>query len=276
MQPVTHTPATSPINYDVHGYSTILIQIPCSSGFNGECFDVHTHCYHLGQGHRVYSPALKRFTRPDFLSPFGRGGVNSYAYCNGDPINFIDPHGTNGVFQRSLKWIGTRKFRKHSRVDMSHARSNAKLAGEMYEKEILSYEQKRKENVIGKLKYVSTREPDLFDNVVQYLPPGALHKATRHLWSGDPLAKWAQRISDEAYVNHHSKVLRGDISYHADGRLNSSAVFRLKSLEESILKANRPYTFVNSQDYVDPEAELELSISKANKLRRKLERLRKY
>ncbi|WP_236692873.1 hypothetical protein [Pseudomonas sp. 10-1B] len=146
----------------------------------------------------------------------------------------------------------------------------------MYEKEILSYEQKRKESVIGKLKYVSTRKPAVLDNVLQYLPPGALHKATRHLWSGDPLAKWTQRISDQAYVNHHSKVLHGDISYHTDGRLNSSAVFRLESLEKSILKANRPYTLADSQDYAMPEIQLELSISRANKLRRKLESLRKY
>lgn len=53
----------------------------------------------LGNGHRVYSPALMRFQSPDRLSPFGRGGVNAYAYCGGDPINRIDPSG------RFFHWI---------------------------------------------------------------------------------------------------------------------------------------------------------------------------
>jgi len=33
------------------------------------------------------------FLSPDPLSPFGEGGINPYAYCSGDPINFRDPSG---------------------------------------------------------------------------------------------------------------------------------------------------------------------------------------
>ncbi|ANN67452.1 hypothetical protein BAU06_15110 [Bordetella bronchialis] len=34
-----------------------------------------------------------RFNAPDFYSPFGPGGINSYAYCAADPVNRIDPSG---------------------------------------------------------------------------------------------------------------------------------------------------------------------------------------
>jgi RHS repeat-associated protein len=66
----------------------------CSSlGFNGERRDPTTGHYLLGLGYRAYNPALMRFNSPDTLGPFRKGGVNSYAYCTGDPVNFIDPSG---------------------------------------------------------------------------------------------------------------------------------------------------------------------------------------
>ena len=34
-----------------------------------------------------------RFHSRDSLSPFGKGGLNGYAYCAGDPVNRIDPSG---------------------------------------------------------------------------------------------------------------------------------------------------------------------------------------
>ena len=62
-------------------------------GFNGEPRDPVTGCYHLGNGYRMYSPSLMRFQAVDTCSPFGKGGINAYAYCLGDPINQSDPSG---------------------------------------------------------------------------------------------------------------------------------------------------------------------------------------
>ncbi|VVP61580.1 hypothetical protein PS870_06378 [Pseudomonas fluorescens] len=62
-------------------------------GFNGERIAPVLGGYHLGNGYRLYSPSLRRFTSPDNLSPFGAGGINPYAYCKGDPINNTDPTG---------------------------------------------------------------------------------------------------------------------------------------------------------------------------------------
>lgn len=61
--------------------------------FCGQHRDAFTGYYLLGDGHRCYNPSLMRFASPDTLSPFGRGGINAYAYCEGDPINRSDPSG---------------------------------------------------------------------------------------------------------------------------------------------------------------------------------------
>jgi RHS repeat-associated protein len=66
-------------------------------GFNGEWKDELLQGYALGNGHRLYCPALMRFFSPDVLSPFGKGGVNTYSYCQGDPVNRLDPTGGAGV-----------------------------------------------------------------------------------------------------------------------------------------------------------------------------------
>ncbi|POD73867.1 RHS repeat-associated core domain-containing protein [Pseudomonas syringae group genomosp. 3] len=62
-------------------------------GFNGELLDDITGHYLLGNGYRAYNPVLMRFNSPDSLSPFGKGGLNAYAYCGGDPVNRTDPDG---------------------------------------------------------------------------------------------------------------------------------------------------------------------------------------
>lgn len=68
-------------------------QIDLLPGFNGERSDPISGSYHLGNGYRTYNPVLMRFNCPDSQSPFGDGGINPYAYCTGDPINFTDPSG---------------------------------------------------------------------------------------------------------------------------------------------------------------------------------------
>lgn len=62
-------------------------------GFNGERRDPVTGHYLLGNGYRAFNPVLMRFNSPDSWSPFGKGGVNAYGYCTGDPINKEDPTG---------------------------------------------------------------------------------------------------------------------------------------------------------------------------------------
>lgn len=61
--------------------------------FMGQWFDPLVQGYLLGNGLRLYIPVIMRFLSSDSLSPFGAGGINGYAYCSGDPVNFHDPSG---------------------------------------------------------------------------------------------------------------------------------------------------------------------------------------
>ncbi|MFV3288773.1 RHS repeat-associated core domain-containing protein [Pseudomonas sp. NY11955] len=78
--------------YSPYGFSSARNNL-AMVGFTGERRDTQTGYYPLGHGHRLFSPALRRFIGPDELSPFASGGLNAYAYCAGDPINYSDPSG---------------------------------------------------------------------------------------------------------------------------------------------------------------------------------------
>jgi hypothetical protein len=45
-----------------------------------------------------------RFLSADVLSPFGRGGLNAYIYCLGDPVNRVDPSGHISI-RRFWRWL---------------------------------------------------------------------------------------------------------------------------------------------------------------------------
>lgn len=78
-------------NYSPYGNACTLPSSNTLFGFNREWMDLHG-LYSLGN-YRFYSPALMRFCSPDSWSPFGKGGISTYAYCAGDPINRSDPTG---------------------------------------------------------------------------------------------------------------------------------------------------------------------------------------
>ena len=79
--------------YSPYGHRSPESGLMSLLGFNGERRDPVTGHYLLGNGYRAFNPVLMRFNSPDSLSPFGKGGVNGYAYCLGDPVNLVDPTG---------------------------------------------------------------------------------------------------------------------------------------------------------------------------------------
>ena len=91
-----------PIAYSPYGHRKAEGGLLSLLGFNGERPDPVTGHYLLGNGYRAFSPVLMRFNSPDSLSPFGEGGLNSYAYCLGDPVNHRDPTGQSISFHWAL------------------------------------------------------------------------------------------------------------------------------------------------------------------------------
>ncbi|MBI6951649.1 RHS repeat-associated core domain-containing protein [Pseudomonas sp. CCOS 191] len=74
-------------------YGVLSAAIGPRLAYCGQVREASTGFYHLGNGYRSYDPDLMRFLSPDALSPFAKGGINAYAYCAGDPINYQDPNG---------------------------------------------------------------------------------------------------------------------------------------------------------------------------------------
>ncbi|MFA7891827.1 RHS repeat-associated core domain-containing protein [Pseudomonas putida] len=90
--------ATDPMTYSAYGY---LEASPLATllAFNGQRLDLTLQGYMLGNGYRIYSPCLRRFHSPDALSPFAEGGLNAFSYCEGDPVNKLDPSGHFSLFK---------------------------------------------------------------------------------------------------------------------------------------------------------------------------------
>jgi RHS repeat-associated protein len=82
-----------PVAYSPYGHRLTESGLLSLLGFNGERADPVTGYYLLGNGYRAFNPVLMRFNSPDSWSPFGKGGLNAYAYCEGNPVSQVDPSG---------------------------------------------------------------------------------------------------------------------------------------------------------------------------------------
>lgn len=93
---------TCSIAYSAYGHQSTQQVIATRLGFNGELQEARLGWYFLGKGYRVYNPVLMRFHSPDSWSPFGKGGLNAYMYCVGDPVNYSDPTGHVWLLKKLL------------------------------------------------------------------------------------------------------------------------------------------------------------------------------
>lgn len=92
---------SNPIAYAAYGTQSAQQQVVTGLGFNGELREAHLGWYLLGNGYRAYNSTLMRFHSPDSWSPFGKGGLNAYMYCEGEPVTGSD---STGHFNPA-KWL---------------------------------------------------------------------------------------------------------------------------------------------------------------------------
>jgi RHS repeat-associated protein len=107
------------IAYSPYGHLRAESGLTSLLGFNGERPDALTGHYLLGS-YRVFDLVLMRFISPDSLSPFGKGGLNSYAYCLGDPVNWNDPTGNTPWFLLATKKLAETKLVFKVLADAKH------------------------------------------------------------------------------------------------------------------------------------------------------------
>ncbi|WP_082378002.1 RHS repeat-associated core domain-containing protein [Pseudomonas sp. RIT-PI-q] len=109
-----------PIAYSPYGHRRAESGLTSLLGFNGERPDPVTGHYLLGNGYRAFNPVLMRFNSPDSWSPFGKGGLNAYAYCKWNPISESDPTGhANMVKVVSAVKIGLKSSLNRARARLA-------------------------------------------------------------------------------------------------------------------------------------------------------------
>ena len=86
--------------YDAFGNCTVLYAGLADLANNnpiryrGYYYDKETNLYYLNS--RYYNPEWRRFISPDsteYIDPETPNGLNLYAYCHNDPVNYADPSG---------------------------------------------------------------------------------------------------------------------------------------------------------------------------------------
>ena len=108
-------PQVNQHSYTAFGYG----ESGAGLAFNGQLRERFCGHYVLGNGYRVYIPALMRFNSPDSVSPFGMGGLNTYAYASGDPINRIDPTGHFSLIKKIRNFFRRTPKAPEPRVSIS-------------------------------------------------------------------------------------------------------------------------------------------------------------
>ncbi|CAM3689163.1 RHS repeat-associated core domain protein-containing protein [Pseudomonas reidholzensis] len=236
------------LDYTAYGYCEPPTSAAALLAFNGELLDTHAHFYLLGQGRRAYNPAVMRFNSPDSLSPFRQGGVNAYAYCHGDPINYADPLGTSiigrmtSAFERGLKNLGTRGLRNRinqydNGAAVTHA--GARLGSDRREATsiINSYEG------VEMIHRMDRVEPDLYTHPALNYPQSSLmemHNSIKKigLEPNPATSKWLTDMSRNATMKHHDAIMAGRHSnYLDDTRLSLDDTYKVMIFDHRIMNA---------------------------------------
>ena len=116
------------VAYSPYGHRANDPSVSSQLSYNGERREGQTGRYLLGNGYRAFSPVLMRFNSSDSESPFEQGGVNPYAYCEGNPVDYVDPEGRWRLLPLAVTKFFGRLFGKTAATGAKASRSAAKAS----------------------------------------------------------------------------------------------------------------------------------------------------
>ncbi len=241
LSSVVHPP--QPILYSPYGSSEAAFGTQSLLGFNGERLDPVTRHYLLGDGYRAFNPKLMRFNSPDGMSPFNEGGLNSYAYCLGDPVNLKDPAGRFAVrnwFSKMLDWLAVKTgvSRAHngpSQLFKSHSTT--------VETQVSSYQRPRSKSLSQPVKPPTVTDAKGWD-LIGFHGSSSAHAPS--LMSGlDPgkMGTHGLTMGSGFYASPTRSIPEIMARNSVIGRAGSPQVFGVYTQNQARLKPGRDFTF---------------------------------
>ena len=167
-------------------------------GFTGQLREPLTGGYLLGNGYRGFYPNLMRFVADDSFSPFGAGGMNPYAYCQGSPINAADPTG-HTLLSRVLRLVSKR-------------RSYEVLPSRLREEPIGVIDEVSVSIIVGQAR--STKPKTQKTSFYRYRTKNKkVSEGTALIYKGTRIESWEDAVAKTKHAWEHNQDLLNSIGY---------------------------------------------------------------
>jgi RHS repeat-associated protein len=213
-------------------------------GFNGESLLAGLDHYVAGSGYRIYNTVLMRFQSPDSQSPFQLGGLNSYCYCLGNPVNRSDPTG-------HFSWFSiVSKLRRGSAGKYKVSQPSSKAESSEV---LLGYHGTPKASALKRQGYFDKGElylTDRFDSAAKYA--GNKGKVFGVFVESNALSELSARSAPK--INASSNVVEMPLNIHAGKLVRAGKVADPRPVD--LIEVFNSFGRTNDQYHADIVAKL--------------------
>lgn len=236
-----------------------------SLGYNGELREAPTGWYLLGNGYRAFNPLLMRFHGPDSWSPFGKGGLNAYTYCLGDPIKWKDE---TGHMVNPAKAVKAVSFIKQAKAEVAAEFAGRSLRGAVNTKAISTTVAET--STVSGARGMSTQVdiPVVNTRPISERPPMPLPKPVpkSYLNSSNPVAQWAEESNPVFSIEEGAGFALDEVAGPSQPVSVSKAVKKTPNAQLSVRSSKQPPA---PQSKLTEAQRRKLQTEKINKIREK-------